>query len=220
MRVACRPRKRAFAVILTVLLAPGVARADRGALTVDLGTGATSLALRPPYAESGRTGWSLALSVSFGLRYALTNQLELTTGGFYELPVHVSHAGTSVPTVDSGTFTGTLEYELTRFGALAGIRYVSGLVVRVSIGVELGWSHQSNSALLLRDTASLGAPDYGLGLPDVGVDSLVLQPLVGLEWAFADHWSASVVLRLTALLGPEPAFGISAGLTICYGWFP
>src|SRR5262245_1260229 len=157
MRVARRPRKRAFAVILTVLLAPGVTRADRGALSLDLGTGVTALALRPPYAESGSMGWSVAFSVSFGLRYALTNQLELTLGGFYDLPVHVSHPGASIPTVDSGTFTGTLDYELSRFGVVVGARYVTGLVVRFSVGGEVGWSRQSYSGLQLRDPARPGA---------------------------------------------------------------
>jgi hypothetical protein len=208
------------ALAATLLLCPALARADHGALSLDLGTGMTALAIRPPYAESGQTGRALALSISFGARYALTNQVELTVGGFYDLPVHVSHPGASIPTVDSGTFTGTLEYELSHFSVVAGVRYVTGLVVRFSIGVELGWSHRSYSGLLLRDPARPGAPDFGLGLPDLALDSLVVQPLVGIEWAFADHWSASLGTRLTALLGPELAFGLSAGLTISYGWFP
>jgi hypothetical protein len=208
------------ALAATLLLCPLIARADRGALSVELGTGVTALALRPSYAESGSIGWSLALSVSFGLRYAVTNQLELTLHGSYDLPVHVSHPGTSIPTVDSGTFTGTQEYELSRFGVLAGVRYVTGLVVRFSIGAELGWSHRSYSELVLRDPARPGAPDFGLGLPGLALDNVVLQPGVGLEWAFADHWSASVLVRLTALLSPEPAFGFSGTLAISYSWFP
>jgi hypothetical protein len=219
MQVASGPRRRAFAVIITVLLAPGLGRADRGALSLDLGTGVTALALRPPYAESGATRWAIGLSVSGGVRYGLSNTLELTLGGFYELPAHVSHSVASIATVDSGTFTGMLEYELSRFGVLAGVRYVTGLVVRFAFGAELGWSHQNVSGLQLRDTARPGAPDYGLGLPDLAADSLVLQPLVGLEWAFADHWSASLLLRVSALLGPEPAFGLSGSLVISYGWF-
>lgn len=220
MRAAVRKRARAFAVALAVLLVPTVTRADHGALSLDLGTGIAALALRPPYAQSGDGSWTLALSVSFGVRYALTNQLELRLGGFDDLPVHVSHPGASVPTVDSGAFSGRLEYELSRFGVLASVRYVSGLVFRFCIGGELGWSHRSYSGLQLRDTTRAGTPDYGLGLPDLGIDSLVLQPLVGLEWAFADHWSASLVLRLTALLSPEPAVGISSTVSISYGWFP
>jgi hypothetical protein len=208
------------ALAATLLLCPAVARADRGALSLDLGTGVTALALRPPYAEAGSTGWSLALSLSLGLRYAVTHQLELTLGGFYDLPAHVSHPGTRIPTVDSGTFTGTLEFELSRFGVLAGVRYVTGLVVRVWVGGELGWSHATYSGFHLRDTARPGSPDFGLGLPDLALDSLVLQPLVGLEWAFADHWSASCAFRLTALLGPEPAFGLSGSLTLSYSGFP
>jgi hypothetical protein len=211
---------RATWLAATLLLCPALAHADRGALNVDLGTGATALALRPPYADSGSTGWSLALSVSFGVRYAPTNHLELMLGGSYDLPTHVSHPGASIPTVDSGTFTGMLEYELSRFGVLAGVRYVTGFVVRVWVGGELGWSHASDSAFQLRDTARPGAPDVGLGLPDLALDSLVVQPGVGVEWAFADHWSASVGIRLTALLGPESAFGLSGSLAISYSWFP
>jgi hypothetical protein len=211
---------RAAALAVALVLWPALARADRGALSLDLGTGISALALRPPYAKSGSTGWSVALSVSFGLRHALTNSLELTLGGFYDLPVHVSHSGVSIPTVDSGTFSGTLEYELSRFGVLAGIRYVTGLAVRLCIGAELGWSHRSYAGLQLRDPVRPGAPDFGLGLPDLAVDSLVLQPLVGLEWAFADHWSASLGVRVTAWLGSESALGPSAGLSISYGWFP
>jgi hypothetical protein len=207
-------------VALALVLCPAPARADRGALSLDLGTGITALALHPPYAESGATAWATAVSVSFGLRYALTHQLELTLGGFYDLPAHVTHGGTSIVTVDSGTFTGTLEYELSHFGVIAGVRYVTGLVVRFSIGAELGWSHRSYSELVLRDPARPGAPDFGLGLPDLALDSLVVQPGVGLEWAFVDHWSASLAFRLTSLLGPEAVVGLSAGLTISYGWFP
>src|SRR5262249_28084326 len=108
--------RRALATML--LLCPALTRADRGALSLDLGTGVTALPLRPPYAEPASTGWSRAVSVSFGLRYALTNQLELTLGGLYDFPVHASHPAASIPTVDSGTFTGTLEYELSGFGVL------------------------------------------------------------------------------------------------------
>jgi hypothetical protein len=208
------------ALLATFLLCPAVAHADRGASSLDLGTGVTALALRPPFADNGSTGWSVALSVSFGLRYALTHQLELTLGGFYDLPAHVTHAGTSISTVDSGTFTGTLEYELSRFGMLAGIRYVTGLVLRLHIGAELGWSHQAFSSLQLHDPARPGAPDFGLGLPDLALDSLLVQPGLGVEWAFADHWSASLLLRFIAILSAEPAFGLSGGLSISYSWFP
>ena len=143
MPAASFQRTRRPSLAVAVVLCPALARADRGALSLDLGTGITALALRPPYAQSGDGSWTLALSVSFGVRYALTNQLELTLGGFYDLPAHVTHAAASIPTVDSGTFTGTLEYELSRFGALVGVRYVTGLVVRVCVGGELGWSHRT-----------------------------------------------------------------------------
>ena len=217
MRVA---PSRVAAFAFAVVLCPAYALADRGALSLDLGTGFTALALRSPYAQSGATGWALAVSVSAGVRYGLTNAVELTLGGVYDLPAHVTHAGASIPTVDSGTFTGTLGYELSRFGVLGGVRYVTGLVVRLTVGAELGWSHRSYSIPQLRDPTRAGAPDYGLGLPDLAVDDLVVQRGVGVEWAFADHWSASLLLRTTLLLGPEPVVGLSGGLTLSYGWFP
>lgn len=218
--LAVMGRRTPLTIGLALLLAPLTARADHGALTLDLGGGVTALALRPPYAESGSASWTVTLSVSAGVRYGLTNAIELTLGGFYDLPAQVSHPGASIPTVDSGTFTGTLEYELSGFGVLAGARYVTGLVVRLWVGGEVGWSHRSYSGLQLRDPARPGAPDFGLGLPDLALDSLVLQPAIGLEWAFADHWSASLLLRLTALLGPDPACGLSGSVVISYGWFP
>jgi len=209
-----------FAVALAGLLATGPARADRGALSLDFGTGLTSLAVRPSYAETGNGAWTVTLSVSFDIRYALTNQFELSLGGFDELPAHASHPDVLVPTADSGTFSGTLQYELSRFGVVAGVRYVTGLVARLLFGVEAGWSHRAYSAIQLLDATRPGAPDIGLGLQDFGTDSLVLQPLVGLEWAFADHWSALLIARFTVLVGPEPAFGVSLSFSISYGWFP
>jgi hypothetical protein len=41
---------------------------------------------------------------------------------------------------------------------------------------------------------------------------VLLQPLVGLEWAFADHASVSGVVRLPILLGTGSTFGLSASV--------
>src|SRR5262245_13805439 len=113
MRALSTRHATCLAWSLALALWPTLARADHGALSLDLGTGVTALAVRPPYTDSGSTAWSLSLSLFFGVRYGLTNQLELTLGGFYDLPTHLTHAGASIRTVDSGTFTGTLEYELS-----------------------------------------------------------------------------------------------------------
>ena len=210
----------ATALAVTLALCPALAHADRGALSLDLATGVTALSLRPPDASSGDSAWTVSVSLSAGLRYALSNHLELTLGGFADLPAHARHPSVRLPTVDSGTFTGALEYDVSRFGALAGIRWVTGLVVRLWAGAEVGWSHLTRSGLQLRDTTRPGAPDFGLPLPDLSTDSLVLQPGLGLEWTFADHWSASLGVRVTALLGPELDLGLSAMLGIAYVWFP
>jgi hypothetical protein len=209
-----------FVVGLAAVLAASPVWADRGALSFDFGAGLTSLCLPPPFARSGDRAWTLALSTSLGLRYAVTNQLELSVAGFDELPTEANHPGVLVATADSGSFSGTLHYQLSRFGVVAGARYVTGLVVRLVFGLEAGWSHRAYSAIQLLDATRLGAPDLGLGLQDFGTDSLVLQPLAGLEWAFSDHWSTLLIARFTVLVGPEPAFGVSLSFSISYGWFP
>ena len=201
-----------------VLAAP--VHADRGALSLDLGTGFTSLALPPPYAQRGSPAWTMALSVTAGVRFAVTHDLELSLTGFDELPAGLQHSDVVVATVDSGSFSGTLRGNVSRFGLVAGLRFVTGLTVRWFAGLEVGWSRRSYESLQLLDTARPGSPDYGLGLQDFATDSLVLQPVAGLEWAFADHWSTSLGLCLTALLGPEAAVGVSLSVSISYVWFP
>ena len=67
-----------------------------------------------------------ALGGLVGVRYALRNELELTLNGFYEAPATFTNPGT---TVDSGTvpLTGTARATVSRWGALAGARWVQGL---------------------------------------------------------------------------------------------
>ncbi|HTP51418.1 MAG TPA: hypothetical protein VMK42_12020, partial [Anaeromyxobacteraceae bacterium] len=61
--------------------------------------------------------------------------------------------------------------------------------------------------------------DYNLQLSDFGTDNILLQPLVGLEWEFADHASISVLARVPILLGPEATVGVSVSLAFSYSWF-
>jgi hypothetical protein len=83
------------------------------------------------------------------------------------------------------------------------------------VGVESGWSHRSYSGF--QTTGLLG---LGPSLDHFVTDNIVIQPLVGVEWAFADHWSASLIPRFTVLIGPDSTVGFSLMLSISYAWFP
>ena len=214
------PRPHARLGILFTALTALPARADQGALSLDLGAGVASLVLPAPYASSRRgPGFAPTFLFTAGLRYALTHHFELSVTGYYELPVTVAHTDVVLVTATSGSFTGNLRYEVSQWGVLAGVRYVTGLVARFFVGLEAGMSHRAYSSVQLLDPTRPGTPDYRLGLQDFATDSLVLQPLVGLEWAFADHWSASLTARFTVLVGPEPAAGASLVLSVAYSWF-
>jgi hypothetical protein len=206
-------------VLLAALLLGSVARADRGALSLDLGAGASALRIPAPYVVTPSSTWAIAPSVNVGLRYAWTNAVELTLGGFYDLPVHCTHTNVSVQPPDSGPLPGTLTHDLARFGITVGLRYVTGTVVRPLIGLEGGWSHRAYSDVHHVNTNVEPNQDYGLALSDFGTDNMLLQPVVGFEWAFADHASLSVLARVPILLGPEATFGFSATLVFSYSWF-
>jgi hypothetical protein len=207
------------AVAGTVLLASATAWADRGALSLDLGGGATALRVAAPYVVNPSSTWGVAPSLNIGLRYAWTNVLELSLSGFYELPVHYTHANVSVEPPDSGPLPGTLSHDLARFGFTIGLRYVFGTILRPFVGLEGGWSHRAYSAVHHVNTNVQPNQDYGLALSDFGTDNILLQPVLGLEWAFADRASASVIARVPILLGPEATFGFSASLLFSYSWY-
>jgi hypothetical protein len=80
----------------------------------------------------------LAGLVTAGVRYAWSNNLELTLGGFFEPPVTEFHNDVTVET-ENGAFTGTLRHRLMRGGALGGVRGVFGMVWRLVVGLEVGW---------------------------------------------------------------------------------
>jgi hypothetical protein len=165
------------------------------------------------------SSWAVAPSVNVGLRYAWTNALELTLGGFYDLPIHYTHANVSVQPPDSGPLPGTLTHDLACYGITAGLRYVFGTILRPFVGLEGGWSHRAYSDVHHVNTSVQPNQDYGLALSDFGTDNILLQPVLGLEWAFADHASLSVLARAPILLGPEATFGFSASLVFSYSWY-
>jgi len=194
-------------------------RADRGALTLEGAPTFTVLSMAPPLGTAGNiTGTQVGGLL--GLRYALSNGLELTVTGAYEAPAHYYHDGTKVVT-ENGTFVGTLQSRVSAFGVTAGARYVRGFVWRFFVGGELGWSRRSFGTPDLIDVTDPQRPaSFGLSLRDTIVTSLVAAPLVGFEWVASDHLTISLAPRAQMFVGSSgTTFALLVPLTIGYSWY-
>src|SRR5260370_42687256 len=81
--------KRAISIsaafFIAIAAAPRAALADRGALSLDIGAGGSTMALPAPYAAASGSVQGTALLTSLGLRYALQNWIELATTAFFEV---------------------------------------------------------------------------------------------------------------------------------------
>ncbi len=205
-------------LLLITLLSLSPAFADRGAFTVEAGGGASGLLVPAPWSQPSVVTPSLSGLVLANVRYAWSHRLELTLGGFFEPTVTEFHHG-AVLTTDAGVFPGVLRHQLTRFGAHAGARLVFGMVWRWVLGLELGWSRRSYSGFQHIDVGPDGPLDFGLALPGFDVDSVVLAPVFGLEWAVGDHWSLSLLPRLQVLVGPEPTVALLIPISLSWSWY-
>ncbi len=201
----------AWLLAVAALLTATPARADRGALSLDLSAGAAGLSLPAPYTLGEGTTVGVGFEAMVGLRYAVINELEFSVAAYYEPSVGYTHDDVTVVT-SGGDFTGTLTNSLHLFGVVGGVRYVNGSVWKLVAGLEVGWCHRAYSGIQFSGMTSFALPNFP-------TDNLVLQPLLGVEWAFADHWSASLLPRFTLLIGPDPTLGASVLLSISYSWF-
>lgn len=211
---------RVRAAILSVVLAatPVVAAADRGALTLDLGP-SLSLLNATPSEGAGSATLATGGGGTFGVRYALSNALELGALAVWEAPADYFHTGVAI-TTPTGTPKGTLAERAQRCGALAGVHYVRGYVWRLHLGAELGWIRETFTRRDLLDVSDqANVHSFGLGLPDQTTDSLVVAPVAGVEWQFADHWSVSVMPRVQFLVGGASRVGLLVPVTVGYSWF-
>lgn len=210
MRTAC---------LLLLAVIPGTALADRGALSVDAGGGVSAPFIRAPYAPDSNTLRLNAPSVWLGGRYALTNRLELAAAAFWEPAVTGWHNGVTLD-VEGSSFRGTLRETVQRYGAVVGPRYIVGMVWRVSVGLDVGWSRRSYSAMQHIDDSNPAAPvAYEVPLRDFTANNLVVSPVLGLEWAAGDHWSVSFQPRAQLLVGPESALVLMAPVTFSWSWY-
>jgi hypothetical protein len=199
------------------LLAATPAVADGGALSFDLSAGVSGLNVAAPYAANGSNTFGVGFEAMLGMRYAITNAVEVTAAAYYQPNTGYSHGGVTVAPPDTLPFAnGSLTHSLYLFGLLGGARYVTGSVWKLVVGLELGWCHRVYSSFVFVDSHGV---QQNLGLQDFSTDNIVFQPLVGVEWAFADHWSASLIPRFTVLIGPDATVGVSLLLSFSYSWF-
>jgi hypothetical protein len=206
----------AAAVLVAV---PAGARADRGALTLELSPARTWWPRMGSSVGSGSGVNGTTAGGLLGIRYALRHDLELTVSGFYEAPADFTNPNTTSGT-DAGPLTGTLTARASRWGALLGGRWVHGLVWRWFVGGELGWAQQTFTKLDLVNVSDPSNPQsYGLGLADRSRGALIISPLAGVEWQFVDHWSVAVTPRVQVMLGGVGRVAVVVPVSVGYSWY-
>jgi len=192
------------------LLAPPAARADRGALTLELGP-ALALVPRSTSPLPGTEAFPvLSPGAALGLRYAPGNHFELGVTGFFEAPVNVSTSLLSPDGVVVATVSGTA----SSWGGLLGARYVGGLGWRVHLGAELGWAHREFSGLKVNGVAGARS-----GEARQGRDSMVVSAAGGVEWQAGDHLTIGVSPRLGLLLEGVATLVVLLPVTIGFSWY-
>jgi|GEM_PF-2221320 len=214
-----RTRPVSATLFIGVILASPAALADRGALSLDVGAGGTTVALAAPYAPASGSVQGTSFSTSLGLRYALSNWLELSSSGYFEPPVTYFHNGVTVRS-QNVDLLGTLKHRFYRYGFLVGGRIVTGKIWRFIGGADVGWSHRVYSDFQhIDDHDPNNARDYRLSLPDVTRNNWVIAALAGVEWAVGDHWSLSLLPRYEQFLGTDSTFAISARFVFSWSWY-
>lgn len=211
-----RIRVAALTAVLAAL--PGPALADRGALTLDVGPALAVLGARPSQGTGSTTlatgggGW-------LGVRYALSNAVELSAAAHWEAPADYFHTGVEIGTT-TGAVRGTLSERVQRMGALAGVHFVRGYAWRFHLGAEVGWTREVFDRRDLLDVSDPGnVHSFGLGLQQRIVNALVLAPVAGVEWQFADHWSVSVLPRVEFMVGASSRIGLVVPIGVGYSWY-
>jgi hypothetical protein len=206
------------AIVAFLLALPVAARADQGALTLDLGP-ALSFVGASPSQGSGSTVVATLGGGLLGVRYALSNEFEVSASALWEAPADYFHSGVQFGS-PSGAVRGTLSERVHRVAVLGGVQYVRGVEWRFHLGAEAGWSRETFSRRDLLDVSDpSNVHSFGLGLQDRTIDSLILAPVVGVEWQFADHWSVSLLPRVQFFLGGANRLGLLVPLTVGYSWF-
>ena len=208
----------AVASSTTVFLFACAAYGDRGALSAEIGSGAALINVRAPYAVGAPTQIGSSWTTSVGVRYALTNSLELGASAFYQPPATFTHGGAQVP-ASGGTLEGVLLERTSQLGALVGARFLHGRIWRFVAGANFGFARRSFSGINHYDVSDpAGAQSYGLTLTDTSQTAPILAPSAGFEWA-GDHVSVAFVPRMEFLLGQTRTWALSMPLTVSWSWY-
>jgi len=204
------------------------ARADRGALTLDLGGGATVHLLPAPYTSGAAPLPTTSWLSRVGLRYGISDELEVAFSGFFEPRVGAYHHRVTVdttrpgfpgPDAGRGLFSGTLVHTFQRFGLAVGARRVWGSILRFHLGGDLGWTYRAYGQFDHFDTSGARTRSHGLRLEGFAASNVMLAPVVGLEWAFHDKWSLSVMPRIELLVGPDPMVSFLFPVLLSTSWY-
>lgn len=201
------------ATLLAASLAAGPARADRGAVTLEVLPGVNVANVRAPeaFGSPGQLGTATSLAVAG--RYGITSGLEVGVAAFWEPPSSWVHAGAMYQ-----QFAGSLTSRSSRAGGLAEVRLVRGLVWRVAAGLAVGLSQRSFSELNLFDISGVTPRNFGLHLDDTTAMETVVAPSLGLRWT-GDRVAVGIEPRLEVLIGGSTSWALTVPLTLAWSWF-
>lgn len=172
-----------------------------------------------PWTSPTHSTLSTAASAWLGVRFAVSNQVELSATGYFEPPVDVWH-NAIVLHAAQGDFPGTLNHKFLRYGGQVGARFVTGMVWRFVAGLEVGLAMRSYTGFaMLNDTNPAAPVDYGLSLADRNSPAFVVSPLVGLEWAGGDHWSVGIVPRGQLMFGGGLSWAVVVPVQVSWSWY-
>jgi hypothetical protein len=211
---------RSAVVTVGLILLVGVAaRAERSAVSVDVSSGVALVNVRAPYAQGSPSQLGSSFTTSLGVRYALTNELEVGGAVVYQPPTTFTHGNAQV-VAPGGALLGTLSERTQQLGFLLRGRFVRGYTWRFVTGADLGFAARSFSNIdhyNVSDPAT-GPRSYGLGLSDTSQRAALLAPSVGVEWA-GDHFTIGIAPRVEILIGSVRSWAVSLPLSLSWSWY-
>lgn len=209
-------------VLVAAALVPRVAFADRGALTLDFGGGGNVEFVSAPYVATPAATLTTKWNLELGARYALSHSFEIGVAAQWEPPVDVFHSNVSVPDgVYSGVLLpGQLQHSLERRSAWVSARYMQGMIWRLTVGLNAGWTQRLLSRFHHVDMSVSGrGQEYNVRFEPVTANYLLIAPTVGVEWAVNDHWSVSVLPRVDVLIGAQPTVALTVPIVWSWSWY-
>src|SRR4051812_44637281 len=100
---------------MAVYFFASAAFAERGGVSVEVGSGVALINVRPPYAVGAPSQMGSSFTTSVGVRYAITNTLEVGASAFYQPETTFAHGGAQVP-VPGGALQGVLRERTSQLG--------------------------------------------------------------------------------------------------------